>query len=216
MPPKSNITCGGLTFTSKTKLEQYAKSIKNKIGLTDSVKKSHPDDYNFFLDLFKRHPKYNEKKLIEMVDIFIKRNHTNDLALYFLKEDGTTDDISIYVCAQEKEKDDFKIAMRDSIDDQIRDFREKNVYRCARCYTTDKSKQYDVDHIHEFEKLKKEFLETTKLPTPTEFQEGEDHQKVFLPIDNDFEKSWQSFHKENARLRILCAPCHKTRAKWDT
>lgn len=132
MPPKSNITCGGLTFTSKTKLEQYAKSIKNKIGLTDSVKKSHPDDYNFFLDLFKRHPKYNEKKLIEMVDIFIKRNHTNDLALYFLKEDGTTDDISIYVCAQEKEKDDFKIAMRDSIDDQIRDFREKNVYRCAR------------------------------------------------------------------------------------
>jgi len=212
-PPKELIECGGLIFSTQKELGEHVRKLRDDIGVKGSIKTSHPAEYEFFLNLFRRHPDYPEK-LFGMTDLAIKWNHTSQLALELIKEDGTLDDISIPVCISGKAKNNFKIAMRSAIDDQIRAFREETVYRCAECSTTDKSIQYDVDHIRHFEQLLQDFLSGTTLAKPTEFEDREDNRKVFLTADKEFEEAWQTFHKIHARLRILCHSCNGKRAKW--
>ena len=73
---------------------------------------------------------------------------------------------------------------------------------------------YILDHHKpEFIDLKTEFLNNWESPLPNIFEENISHSKIFINTDNEFEDSWNEFHRTNATLRILCKNCNLSRPK---
>jgi hypothetical protein len=205
---------GDKQFKSKKSLEEYVRSIIVSIGICSSIKSINPDYYNFFIDLFRMHPKYPEK-IYNIYDLSITANKisSKQFELNIIREDGSTDDISWRNCIY-GEKDNFKTALRVSIDDQIKQFRNNNnKNECALCKTTD-AISYHVDHENHFEEILFNFLQHTKMNKPTIFQNAIDNRKAFTSQDKEYDDAWKTFHKENARLRILCSSCNLRRPKW--
>jgi len=205
---------GDKHFKTKKDLEEYVRRIIENIGMCESIKTKSKQDYDFFIELFKRHPKYPEK-IANISDISIVSNKvcSKYLGLNITKNDGSVDDISWRNCISGKEKDNFKCALRISIDAQIKNFRYMSSNECDICKTLD-ADEYHVDHETHFEELLYNFLQTTKRKRPTVFQNTTDNRKSFTSNDSEYELDWQLFHKENARLRILCRSCNLMRPKW--
>jgi len=205
---------GEKNFKTKKSAEEYVRSIIERIGLCKSIKTRSKSDYNFFIDLFRRHPKYPEK-IYNICDISIQKNKINSkyLELHIIKEDGTTDDISWRNCISGSERDKFKCALRVAINDQIMHFKYNNTNKCELCKTIN-ADSYHVDHIMHFEEIVFEFLNNTTKDKPTIFKNIGDNRKAFTENDIEYEEEWKNFHKEHAQLRILCSVCNLKRPKW--
>ena len=89
------VDIGDTHFISKKALEEYTRDIISKIGVCSSIRTKSINDYNFFINLFRRHPKYPEK-IYDICDISIVTNKVKSkyLELNIIKTNGTTDDIS--------------------------------------------------------------------------------------------------------------------------
>jgi hypothetical protein len=205
---------GNKKFKSKKELEKYTRDTIASIGLCSSVKIKYLDEYNFFIDLFRRHPKYPEK-IYGICDIKIVKNKVNSkyLELNIVKDDNSEDDISWRNCVSGNEKDKFKSALRVSINDQIKQFRSECDNICSICKTLD-ADEYHVDHIIHFEEILYHFLQFTKKPKPTIFQNNIDNRKAFMSDDKEYEDEWKLFHKNKAQLRLLCRSCNLKRPRW--
>jgi hypothetical protein len=206
--------CGSKHFSSKKELENYIRGIIKTIGLCESVKAHNIEYYNFFIDLFRRHPNYPEK-IYGIIDIIITENKVNStyLELNMLKEHNIVEDISWRKCISGAERDNFKSALRIAIQDQIDCFRNNNSKKCELC-NIEEDIEYHVDHINHFEEIVYEFLQNTKFSKPTIFRSIYDNRKAFMEIDKEYENMWKIFHKSKAQLRILCRSCNLKRPKW--
>ena len=217
MPPSTPIECGGRTFASKKALEDHVRALLREVGVTDSIKTKNPSQYDFLLELFRRHPGYPDK-IVGMTDLAIQPNRMTPQHLELnLVKDGELEDISWRLCVDAKGKDHYKIALRSAITEQIHRFRSAHPATCEICSTSNRDVDYHVDHINHFEEIVYAFHETLEskgLHKPTEFINRTDNRKGFRPEDGVFEDAWKRFHEETARLRILCAPCNLRRPKW--
>ena len=207
---------GNKSFINKKDAKTYVTKTIESIGICPSVKDSSIDTYDFFADLFKKHPRYPEKTL-GMIDIFITINPIDKgLVLNIKKEDGSTDNISYAQCFKSFKRDDFKTAMRVAIEYQIKSFRKDHILKCNICNTNSPNEEYEVDHEKHFEEILQEFLKRTSLIKPSKFKDGdgEDNRKMFTSDDKEYENEWKLFHESTARLRILCRKCNQTRPHW--
>lgn len=205
---------GDKYFKTKKELEDHVRNIIKDIGICPSVKTESIELYNFFIDLFRRHPKYPEK-IYNICDISIVTNKLNAkvLELNVIRHDGSVDDISWRSCVSGAEKDNFKSALRLAIEDQIKSFRRATSNECDICKSSEAG-EYHVDHVNHFEEILYGFLQTTKRVKPTIFQNMKDNRKSFISDDKEYEEEWQSYHKNKACLRILCRSCNLKRPKW--
>ena len=206
---------GSVHFNTKKSLTEHTRNIIKRIGLCSSIKETSINDYNFFIDLFRRHPSYPEK-IYNICDIQIvpNKNKTGILELCIVKNDGKTDDISWLNCINQSEKDKFKSALRVSIDDQIWSFKKSCIKNeCAICKTLE-ADEYHVDHENHFEEILYLFLQSTKREKPTKFQNTDDNRKSFTADDKEYEDEWKLFHNNHAQLRLLCRSCNLRRPKW--
>jgi hypothetical protein len=198
-------------------LKKYFREIINTIGLCDSVKTKYPSEFLDFCELFKRHSDYPEK-FIGFVDIKISYNPVfgNQLVVYIIKNDMTTDDVSVLNnCITGKPKDNLKIAMRVSIQPQIVEYKNNNYIKV--CEICDDNDRLEVDHHSEkmpFAKLCYDFITINTLPIPVSFDDTKSHMKCFKDLDSNFEKNWVQYHKENAILRTLCRKCNGSQPKY--
>jgi hypothetical protein len=208
------VDIGDTHFISKKALEEHTRDIITKIGVCLSIRTKSINDYNFFINLFRRHPKYPEK-IYDICDISIVKNKIKSacLELNIIKTNGTTDDISWKNCISGIERDKFKCALRVSIDEQIKSFRKKCNNTCDICETSD-ANEYHVDHINHFEEIVYEFLKTTQKEKPTIFENMPNNMKSFTSDDKEYEDTWKLFHSNNACLRLLCRSCNLKRPKW--
>ncbi len=204
---------GNKYFKTKKSLEEYVRNSILTIGICPSLKTNHIEEYNFFIELFRRHPNY-PNKIYNMVDISIVPNKINSkyFELNIVKGDGSLEDISWRNCISEKERNKFKCALRVSIEEQIKTFKYSHAHECAICKTKE-ADEYHVDHENYFEEILYGFLQIEK-DIPTIFQNTNDNRKMFRSEDKEFEDKWKTFHKDKACLRILCRSCNLTRAKW--
>lgn len=214
MPP---IDCGGRTFASKKALEDHVRTILREVDVTESIKAKNPAQYNFLLELFRRHPGYPDK-IVGMTDLAIQPNRITpqDLEVNLVKE-GKLEAISWRQCVNAKGKDHYKIALRSAITEQIQRYKSAHPATCEMCSTSSREVDYHVDHINHFEEILNAFhesLESKGLHKPTEFINRTDNRKGFRAEDSVFEDAWKQFHEETARLRILCAPCNLRRPRW--
>jgi len=204
-------------FDTNDELLKYTISIIRQVGLCTSVKQKHPDIYTFFISLFQRHPEKEKKEVSLITDISIRRfpksNPHQPLAVsdhqfFIIKNNGKEDSISWNTCVKGEintiEKR-LNWAMRHAIQEQIRDFKNKNPNPCEFCNAT---VNLTVDHIIKFKQLKDDFI-TLNPVYPTEFSKNELAQEVFREEDKYYSELWQKYHYSNATLRILCKDCNQ-------
>jgi len=204
-------------FDTTDELRDYVIRLIRNTGLSISLKQTHPDVYIFFKSLFQRHPEKERKGVALINDISIRRfpkasPHgtlaVTDHQFFIIKNDGTEDSISWNTCVKgaiisvEKR---LNWAMRLAIEDQIKDFKCKNVKPCEFCGTTTNP---TVDHIIKFKKLKDDFLILNPVH-PTEFSKNNLAQEIFREEDNKYSELWQEYHRHTATLRILCKECNQ-------
>ena len=203
---------------TQKQLSQYVRKILDKIGLCNSIINSYPELWEVFMYLFKRHSNYPEK-FNRLTDIKIRYNpvHKTQLETIIVKNNGDEDDVSIMNrCITRKPKDNLTIAMRNSIKPQteefkIKEFKNNSIMKCVLCHDT---KEIETDHYKpQFKDLKTNFLNIWKNLLPNIFESGKNNSKIFKKKDNEFEKNWIEFHRENAILRLLCKKCNSSRKK---
>ena len=202
------------TFTTQKSLELYTRNLINSIGICSSLKNISIDNYNFFLKLFERHPDY-PKKIDGIYDISICNNkiNNNNLEINIIKTDGSKDNISWKSCISGKKRNGLYSAMRYSIYDQICNYRNSSILQCSICKINSDNIQYHVDHINYFEYLAHKFIYDHN--PPKSFNDTYCNTKCFKNSDKDFEDKWKVFHKNEAKLQILCCTCNLKREKWN-
>jgi hypothetical protein len=202
---------------TQSNLKKHFREIIDRIGVCNSVKTEHPQEFLDFCEVFERHSDYPDK-FIGFVDIKIDYNpeFKSQLVVYILKDNGLTEDVSVMNnCITGKRKDNFKIAMRVSIQPQIDEYKKNNyIMACELCGEHDR---IEIDHHSEkspFAKLYIDFMEMNTLPIPTSFNDTKSHMKRFNKLDYKFEEKWIQYHKENAILRMLCRTCNNSQPKY--
>ena len=87
----------------------------------------------------------------------------------------------------------FTSTLRESINDQILDYKKSNpMCVCALCKSTDK---IQVDHIINFCSIVEKFMKNNKIEPTSE-------------LTNDQISSFVTYHRETARYRYLCGSCN--------
>lgn len=176
MPKKEPITLDGASFTSIKSAQDHVRNLMKEIGVCASVKERDVQYYGRVLAIARRHPK--SSKLDGVCDFAIAHNKLSRSALevIIIKEDGTTEDISLLnkciTCKLDTQKASLASAFRYSIDDQIKAFRKQaTATQCelCNCVLSAHSGLVHVDHTVHFEQLVADFLSTYGQPLPTTF-----------------------------------------------
>jgi hypothetical protein len=217
------IACGARVFQTKKAFSQYVRElIYERIGVCRSVCKKSLALFGELRAVLLRHP--TAKRNADLLDdIAVKKTKLNKSALQtvvYLRTDSARRrrkalTISWHNAIDEKvpsSTHSLESAMRSAVDRQIKHFRKGVADKsCVLCGATE---ILEVDHVHEFAKLKAEFLKTTKHEVPAKFSyKRQTFRKQFLKEDKPFQYNWARFHKTRASLRLLCKPCNLARNK---
>lgn len=178
------------------------------IGLCRSLRTSHPENYQFFYELFQRHPRAEAKRLADVIDIYIDLAR-GDYRMGYVLSDGSRDTISWNKCLTGRDHTAEGIlsrAMRTSVDPQLAAFRRTQPSVCVLCGSTE---NMTADHYPvKFRDIKSEFLVSN--PAPIEFSKNSASQDCFRVEDASYEKAWKDFHHEKATYRMLCYTCNRS------
>lgn len=216
------VVCGARTFPTKKAFEQYVRTlIYERIGACRSVSKKSLALFAELRTVLLRHPTV-KRNADRLDDIAVKKTKLNKNALQtvvFLRTDSAKRRKGLTISwrnAIDKKvpsaTQGLESAMRSAVARQIKHFRNGVAVKvCELCGATD---ALEVDHVHEFAKLKVEFLKTTKHEVPTNFSyKRRTFRRRFLKEDKTFQYAWARFHKTRASLRLLCKPCNLARNK---
>jgi hypothetical protein len=170
-------------FKNQFDLKQFTKNIlkRNVFQILSSG-----EDFNFLMELFKRHPEYSEKVGGGVKHLKITPN-LESFHIDLFRLDNTITDISWNTAIRGRGRTEYGDKMRElreSIDDQIKDFRKSQgiLSHCPKC-NEQLLKAPHVDHTPSFSSIVGMF---------------------HLSDETDF----PSFHKRIAKLQFLCAVCN--------
>lgn len=217
------IIIGNKIFKTQTECEKYTRSILTELGITDSVKNKNEEYFNYLILLCRRHP-HHIHKLNKFVDFKIYQDTLNKraLALTIVNRDNTYTEISWRICISGTSKSIktlFNSALRHCISYQIKNFKDaSDLSYCRECNCSLVDKIIHIDH-HEiqFIKLVEDFMELNKknIIIPIEYNKKDlTFQTLFKDEDMWIGKLFETYHLQNATLRVLCEPCNLTREKY--
>jgi hypothetical protein len=211
MPPREKPIVAGMRFPTREALLRYAKSRRDHIGVTLSVKSSSPTDLDFFYELLQRHPEA-DLKLENFDDFMICDNEIGSgLEMRVVRSDSLPPrSFSLPTCVTGRATGAKPIigAMRFAIVDQITHFKQTAPPLCALC----SQPASHADHVIHFEQLVYNFLK--QHTPPTKFGRAVANQYCFLADDDAYETLWRDYHYRHAELRHLCSQCNLTRPRW--
>lgn len=217
------IIIGNKTFKTQTECEKYTRSILTELGITNSVKNQNDEYFNFLILLCKRHPQH-VNKLNKFVDFQIYQDALNKrgFALTIVNNDNTYTEISWRICVTGRGKTSkslFNSALRHCISYQIKEFRDaSDLSYCRECNCSLYDKIPHIDHNEiQFIKLVEDFMELNKetIIIPIEYNKKDiTFETLFKEDDEWIGKLFESYHLQNATLRVLCETCNLTRKKY--
>lgn len=150
------------------------------VGVCESLQKTHVQLFTELVHLFQNHPDAPEK-IKGLYDISIRKTQFGKLGL-FIHTDRGEEPISYCCCISKKPRQTN--LYREAIYPQILDFKKKVImWKCENCQQDDSF--FHIDHIYPFKNLLNDFLK-----------------------ENDSIESWLVYHKDNARLQVLCEKCN--------
>jgi hypothetical protein len=217
---KQKYYIGKLEFKTKKECENYTRNIIYNLGCC-IINKDHPQ-FNFFDNLIKNHPNYEDKKGIGINYFYIQPNP-------FIKKyyqtmikrlDDSDTDFSWIYCCQFKERTAYNElirAMRIAIKDDIINYKQKqSKLICNFCKNENELyENYHVDHNNpSFQTLKDNFLQSIKNTIPSLFDDCKIYNTpIFKDKDKDFKNEWIEYHNKNCNLQILCRDCNLKKSK---
>ncbi len=217
MPKRKQIIIGNKEFKTIKELKAFTKQLLKNRGVCEINRSD--NDFNFFIDLYFRKPSnminIENKDKIQKFKIGlnpIKKDEPNHMLIIINNKEYV---FSWNKCCEAKNTEDdtkLKEACRSSIEEQTRDCWINNI--CCNNCKKPKQNGFQVDHINEFSNIFNEFIDSTTLKIPINFDSDPyTSQYIFKKDDNNFKQSFQIYHKENALLQLLCIDCHKEKTK---
>jgi hypothetical protein len=205
---------GDLVFSSKKAAEEYTRQLLKDIGFGD-IKKDN-NNYTFFENLIKNHQCYEEVVGFGVDYFYIEPNPLNrkQHQTGIKRNDGSNIVFSWRNCSVKKinnESDYLVDALRNSIKNQVIEFKKNNKLICNICQTENEIyKNYHIDHNYpSFKQLREDFIKITKKEIPKTFTRCENYNvKIFKEEDREFEEEWAEYHKKNCNLQVLCQKCN--------
>jgi hypothetical protein len=173
-----------------------------------------PDNPLWF-ELLDRHPQREEKIGVGVKEFFKAKNEFGKQTLFVRRVDGSFDNFSWLTCIKQKNRTSRKNlleAMREAVDGQIQYFKRRSKEKhCAICVIELLGLEVEVDHEKPFRELAREFL-GSRDSAPVMFDDCRGTQRAcFKEVDLDFQTAWESFHADNATLRLTCKGCNRSR-----
>jgi hypothetical protein len=213
-------------YPSTAALENYVrKIIYEDIGICNDIKNKFPDKHRILIKLLERHPDFHSKSE-NMCNIKINNNkYKTGYEINIIKNNGKIMDISWKTAIKGESpsgKHDIMAAMRSCIQYQTDNFRRNcqrncTTYCCELCRSHEK---LQVDHNHEknstFDELVYNFKQKNPdIKFPNKFGDLVDgtHRRCVLEKDSVFRDKWVEFHRQHAKLRMLCRKCNLSRPK---
>jgi 5-methylcytosine-specific restriction endonuclease McrA len=206
------IEVAGHQFRSQPALKAHIKALFLAHG--KSSFDANAATHAFLLELFKRHPRYQEK-IVKGVKRFRVTKITKHNGVHFetvvVRDDGSLSNLSINTCITKKEKQPLPEcldAMRATVNPTTRTFRESSSGKCAVC-----GKPGDeVDHCgdKEFRVLAQEYIDDHGVCAEIGRVDGR------IGFTNvAYREGWKEHHDNHAQLQLLCNACHvaKTRKR---
>jgi hypothetical protein len=211
MSSKNPIWINGERFNTKTDLRNRIRALRDKYE--DNVPLEN-DDFDFMLDLLRRHEEPDRKIGCGVWFMYVKANPVfkSNRGFWLVRHDGSETDFSFEICLKHETKmQKFKSACRTAIADDILKFRNdffvnnKNPY----CELTGQSLEKHnchVDHkppmtfdeiVTRFIKAKKVDVDTVKLLTA---EDGRIRNEL---ADQVLKESFIVFHRWYANLRVI-------------
>jgi len=199
------------SFKTKKALKEY---VDNLLEANINSHLYSGGDFYFLKDLMKRHPRYKVKFKSGCKAFIIRRMSRKHTALRFIDEKGGEYSISYNKCVtgldSSLQQDRLK-AMRNAIKDQTMAFYRENFTEESCCIICEErlfAGFIHVDHIVKFKDIASEFL-SLRLEHPIEFDNKHDNKGViFYWRDRGYQKEWEQFHRDRAKLRLLCQSCN--------
>ncbi len=215
------ITIGNRAFKSQESCKVYTRQLLKRIGETHSIKRTHPEYYEYFYLLCKRHP--NQAKMSKCVDFQIYKNliNKNSFGVNIVNDDNTITEISMRICiTMEKTSNiaNFNAALRQCISHQILAYKNNaDLSYCSICNCSLHDKNIHIDHVVKFRDLVRDFMEINQ---ETIGQIPDTYSKTaftFLTIFKNEDKwigdLFEEYHLNNATLRVACDRCNYEREK---
>lgn len=220
--------------------EEYTKaSISKKIK---EIKQTHPvgiivdgNDGEFLKEIFKMHPRYNEKTQGNpVVSISHEKAQGNTTCFYFCTENNIKEDFSIANCTKnitQYYKERITSAYRNEIRDQITRYKEERGYGITQCdlcakivgnynWTTGATHvcnnqiaghiDHDKNHAT-FAQIFQDFLFKygSDASNPALTRRKTEFNTFEWVLDNiKLKHDWSMFHQEQAKFRLLCVTCN--------
>lgn len=201
----------GIQFKTKKAVQEYAKNILYRGDIGQPIR---GDDLDFMLDFFKTfHHQWEMKEGAGIQHLYriLEPKYKKHRAFFILRIDGSTTDISYRISniQQQNWKRDFNEALRQTINPQIYQFKDK-VFAAkeeVQCPFTGEIVQSDNCHVDHYNPTFDELVEMfVKQKGITDFSEvvsaPADNQMVPTITDSELELEFYIFHKKNANLRI--------------
>jgi hypothetical protein len=188
---------------SRSELEAECRLMFSEISPCYSVKKEHPEKWDWFMDLISLHPLFPEN----VIGFFDIRVCDEEMFLAHFEEDIS---FSWKMCCIQPKRYYRREAMRNAICDQIEEFRRYAPKVCP-CGSDG---PFHVDHVVFFADLCKQF-EEGRDDIPPDVASAYGTSKWFNACfkGGKFAEDWKAYHRENAVLRILCKSCNLGREK---
>lgn len=216
---------GPRVFKTKAEREEY---IKNRIRqLADAY--THVSDgeaFQFLCHVLEQHPCY-ESLVGRGVQAFRLEKTWDGKGVHatLVRTDGSETPFSWNKCGtgrKDTKTGMLSAAMREAVAADMMEFKNatalKDGLRCALCQTED-AESYETDHVcPPFCRIRDRFLEESRLPTPTSFGRSTQFARsghAFKPQDAMFHNAWLAFHREHARLQVLCVGCNREKRDKD-
>jgi hypothetical protein len=202
------IKIGSQIFHTQKAVRQYVKEL-----FQTQPSEIYPDcpEFEFWDNLFKRHPDYEQKLGGGNINHFIfdKPHHMS-----FHLDEGETETFSWNLCITQRVETKLSetiAAMRMLIQPQINDFKLSNESVCSECGTAGFC---EVDHINPFKEIREDFFKEFDVNVD-ELNMTSARFEVFYNVEDTYTHSfiedWKIYHDQKCRLQYLCKPCHKVK-----
>lgn len=213
---KARTVCG-IEFPTVDALKKYIMAIRARA--TPGVPLA-PDDETFMREILKGHPNYKEKVGAGIVCLYVYEipNSGGQRRFEVLRADGSPRDVAWKKCvAPPNCERDLERVLRRLIKEQMLAFRAGRYesgegWHCEICGAlVIFSGETAVDHIHPwtFKRLCADWYDLVGLaPEEIEVVADPGYMKESRLKDPALTERWLDYHQLNAKMRVLCNPCH--------
>lgn len=209
MGRRESITVYGETFKTKKALADRCREILYRYKPGELLNEA---DSGFIVDLLRRHPNAEEKFGDGILSIAVQETEYGNQGFWLNRVDGSGTDFSFLHCITPRSPlDDFKKACRNEVHEQIQEFKCAAFHgeACLLCPVVGEILTIGTCHVdHEapatFEALVQAFVAAVQIdPLKVEILGYEDGEVEKRFADRDLAARWNSYHQENAKLRIV-------------